>query len=226
MTDNQLASLLSLQVRPLLPEYKNTREYDPLFTRGYNARCSLFPYNHYIYRVYPGESVGDFLQRLYRSDGPYHMRRSSFALIASLVITGNWPGLKSIVEIISIPSEEMGSRDRTVWEDAPPEMGYIFPTTEKLRHTYCAAEKQWCIRVDDDAYLGLSDNGPRLLSLRECIKLLYSDFVSSVNRKCRIVCSDSCKETINSALKDGSLDEWIFFTNGAGKDVIVNVNAT
>lgn len=182
----------------------------------------------FAHQILPNESVGDFLRRIYQSEGPYEMDCSTFGQLASYVLGGTWPGSTSNGGPIIIAIGAPGVGDVMLWSDKIPEMGYISVTGQEnsaiLTKIPCASKGQWCIQVDDDKFLGLSRDGPRLISFGEWIARLRDGLVAfadvdSFNMRSSDFYMLASRNLIACLLDDGQLNEWGFFTQKRDPDL-------
>lgn len=149
-----------------------------LFQTAILATAESFDRTVYILTVKEGESLFEYLHRVYDGEGPYHMDCTIYAQLAAFVLSGKWPikGGKILIFI----AIELG--DFMLWTEKIPEMGYISVCDEAvgshLNKIPTSCKGQWCIRLSTDEYLGLASDGPHVFSMSTWVQRLRDGLIS------------------------------------------------
>ena len=170
----------------------------------------------YLLYVNKGESLSEFLRRVYQGDGPYHMDCSVYSQLVSKVLSDKWPtdGGELLLFI------DTGVGGFMLWEEKIPQMGYITASDIYLNKYLCrmatSCKGQWCVKTSQDQYLGLSKNGPRVLSLSSWASLLRSGLFSYLENEISCSYADPLTRTLLYLYaKTGKIDSWgIFYEKG------------
>lgn len=168
----------------------------------------------YLINILEGESLNDYLQRTYGHNGPYHMDCSVYAQLASYVISNQWP--RNGGQLLIAIDRDLGSY--MLWSFKIPEMGYItfadYKVYEILPYMYTSYKGEWCVQVSTEDCLGLTKDGPRVLSMdnwmtdiKAGLKLYYSAVREDENP-----IEQTRKGMMSLYEKMGMLEKWKFFT--------------
>ena len=186
----------------------------PIFTTAEKIEDTV-----YSLCVNEGESLSDFLRRVYQGDGPYPMDCSVYSQLASRVLSDKWPSNGG--ELLLFIGRDLG--DYMLWTEKIPQMGYIAASDISINQYLCKTETsckgQWCIKVSPDQYLGLSQSGPMVLSLSSWAGLLRCGLFSYLENP--RFNSDPLHQLIRLYAKTARLDSWGIFYEKEECDVIV-----
>ena len=162
----------------------------------------------YFLNINPNESISKFLKRIHNHNGPYIMDCTIYAQLVSFVLTNMWPTNGGIIPIFIC--EDIGTL--MLWINKTPEMGYIGVINDKIRANISSmmthSKGQWCIRISKNKFLGLSSDGPYILSLEEWIIKLRNGLKKHMRDKS---ISYRDKNLLNLYIRSGKLSNWGFF---------------
>jgi len=120
----------------------------------------------YIHKVIPNESLKQFLGRIYNNETVYDMDCSLYAQLCSLVLDHKWPIDGGEIKLYIC----RGKTGKIFFQKKSQNIGYIRPTNidtwKYLIEAYTDSKGQWVYQINNK-YLGLTSDGPKLLSLKE-----------------------------------------------------------
>jgi hypothetical protein len=179
--------------------------------------------SEFIQKVLPGESLPDFLKRIYHGAEKYDMDCSIYAQLISLVLSDKWPKEGGDV-VLYIDDEISGPK---LWRSKIPEMGYIFAlnpnVAEALIKTETIFKGQWVIQIEKNQFIGLTNLGPVVMGLEgwvTCIRDGLLDFSKDVGEL--VLESNSSalenllylrKNLIGVYLELKLLDDWVLYND-------------
>ena len=210
-----LSQLQSLLLLPCVINSDKVLTETPIFTA---AEC--FRENVYFLTVEKGESLSDYLHRVYGGNTPYEMDCSVYAQLSAAVLSGGWPidGGKIAIYI----GAEFG--DFMLWNFKIDEMGYIGVSDVKvagdLAKMATTSKGQWCIRISQDEYLGLGGDGPLVFSMGSWVERLRSGLIKYAGNLDNNPITTSM---LTFHIYSGKLNTWKFFTKKENyEDTIVS----
>ena len=183
-------------------------------------RLSIFEFEH---TVIVGETLDDFLFRIYQGAKQYEMDCTIYAQLASLVLTDKWPYDGGKFYLIMAGNQE--SQDKLLLAKIS-QMGYITVTSKKvtkyLQDLPTSAKGEWCIQIAGNKFLGLACSGPAIWSmeewvseLRQSIKIYIGDRAIPVRMTDYHLLKDNCiKGILDCYFNLGKMDEWGFYNIG------------
>ena len=118
----------------------------------------------YIHKINPDESPNQFLTRIYNNETVYDMDCSLYAQLCSFVLDSTWPIDGNEIKLYIC----RGETGKLFFQKKSPNIGYIRPTNidtwKYLIEAYTDSKGQWVYQINDK-YIGLTSEGPKLLSL-------------------------------------------------------------
>lgn len=128
----------------------------------------------FVQEVLAGESLTAFLCRIYDDSDSYDMDCSIYSQLVSLVLARRWPTQGGKISLYI--SDETGGP--LLWESKIPELGYIGSSNSDvskfLQGLSITFKGQWAIRLDENKFLGLAVEGPKVMSMEEWVINLRS----------------------------------------------------
>ena len=195
----------------------------PLTEKAIFTTAKFVDDNVYILTIHEGETLSDYLRRIYNNDGPYDMDCTVFAQLASKVLSAQWPinGGK----IILCTGAKLGGF--MIWSEKIPEMGYIGINDREVNNTVAktttSSKGQWCIRVSPNEYLGLSSDGPRTFTLEMWVESLRTGLINYSEISQRDMFTVDYNTVLRNLLhcygKLGKFDQWAFFIGQKDRSV-------
>ena len=153
----------------------------PLMSTAIYQNSKKLDESIFLPTVLPGESIENFLSRIYHCKSVYNMDCSIYCQLVSYVLDGTWPGyLSNNTKGLEIPLYiAFGIGDTLLNMMKSKKMFYLTVAKKKaqkiLREMETIAKGQWLYKIDEDNYLGLWSDGPKLLSLEKWSHLLYNE---------------------------------------------------
>lgn len=176
-----------------------------------------------VYAIYvnKGESLVEFLHRIYSGSPSYEMDCSVYSQLSDYVLTGRWPAEGG--NILIFICKDLG--EFMLLQVKSKEMGYISvdsaDASENLSKMYTVHKGQWCTRISEDSYLGLSKEGPRIFSISEWVQFLVSGLVQHLQKPAVSQCQVFLNNIISIQIQSGEFDNWGFFSQ-RGKAVVTH----
>jgi hypothetical protein len=196
----------------------------PIFSKALSNESGVF-----IHRIGPGESLSEFLYRLYDGDEHYYMDCSIYAQLASLVLTESWPGdwLKYLGggDITLYLPHQAGP---TLWRTKPIQMGYIgivdCQILEQLSLLPIAFKGEWVVRTGENKFLGLSEDGPLPMSIEDWVQYIRSKLekYSYIDESCTNQPPEYFQKLlVRSYFERGDKDRWGFYSQPTHPSITV-----
>jgi hypothetical protein len=177
--------------------------------------------------VKKGESLSDFLKRIYHGAKKYDMDCSIYAQLISLVLSDKWPKEGGQITLY-IADEISGPK---LWNNKISEMGYIgnshndvATTLSKLPITF---KGQWVIQIDQNNFIGLTDSGPIITTMEEWVTSLRTklldfstdyennedfEIFSLLGASHNEIASMAAQKAIAIYFRNNKMNKWGFYT--------------
>lgn len=132
---------------------------------GYKDEIS----NRYFLKVFSGETLHMFLQRIYYGAGIYEMTSLLYIQLISIILGGMWPIHE---DYIGFDTERS-----LIWKHKYPEVGCInvadIMAAQALSILSTPFKEQWVLQINTEELLGLTIDGPKIMSMEQWISYLY-----------------------------------------------------
>lgn len=133
-----------------------------------------FGTSEFLQVVMTGESLSDFLRRIYRGASSYMMDCSIYAQLASLVLDEAWPTTGGFIFLYTNPEV-----NETFMKLKSNNLGYIAIQNKELRRKLpIPDQRRWAVRINDNQLIGLSEDGPRVMTMAKWVNKLRTKLIS------------------------------------------------